>query len=111
MKFLPTVKTEGAKPQLWFGLDVAASLLKALAGAELTVTSMVRPIIAAGAGADSLHPLGQAADLRIRDIPVAVLQRFFELLKAILRPFGFDVVLESDHIHLEYDPKAERVLF
>ena len=107
MKFLPSVKTDGAKPQLWFGLDVAAGLLKALGGPELTVTSMND----GRHSKQTLHDDGLAADLRIRDIPVAILKRFFDLLKAILAPFGFDAVLESDHIHIEYDPKGGRNLF
>ena len=111
MKFLPNVQIEGAKPQLWFGLDVAASLLKWLGGPELTVTSMVRPVISAGAGVNSLHPVGQAVDIRNSDIPGGIYQAFVGLLKKILMPLGFDVVPESDHLHLEYDPKSARFLF
>ncbi len=50
----------------------------------------------------SLHPKGRAIDLRSRELkaPAAT-------VKAIKRELGkdYDVILESDHIHLEYDPK------
>lgn len=50
----------------------------------------------------SLHYEGKAADLRIWGLkdPAAVEKRI-----AILVGTDFDVILEKDHIHVEYDPK------
>jgi len=53
-------------------------------------------------GYASFHPSGRAFDLRL---PVGVnFQRFTADLKKHLG-CKFDVVLESNHIHVEYDPK------
>ena len=54
---------------------------------------------------DSLHYIGRALDFRTRHLtdPLA-----FNIATAIRRALGpdFDVVLEEDHIHIEYDPKG-----
>lgn len=53
---------------------------------------------------NSLHSHGLAIDLRIKNIPFATI---LAITKEIKQDLGneFDVVLESDHIHIEYDPK------
>ena len=56
----------------------------------------------------SLHYRGLAWDFRIwnvKDVPDLV-----KRLKKALDPMYYDVVLEGDHIHLEYDPKQRRGL-
>ena len=59
-------------------------------------------------GPNSLHYKGQALDLRTRHLNEQGLQAVFHKLKEALGS-QFDVVLESDHIHLEYDPKDKPV--
>lgn len=60
-------------------------------------------------GKDSLHygipgdPRCRAVDIRKRNIPALFLDTFLANIKRYLGP-GFDVILESDHIHIEYDP-------
>ncbi len=51
----------------------------------------------------SLHFSGKAIDLRTRDMAAGKEQKVVEALKTKLGN-NFDIVLESDHIHLEYDP-------
>ena len=53
-------------------------------------------------GPNSLHYMGQALDLRTRHLNEQGLQAVFHKLKEALGE-QFDVVLESDHIHLEWD--------
>jgi hypothetical protein len=56
-------------------------------------------------GDNSLHYFGDAMDLRIRHIPAAeTVSRIMVKLKENLGD-NYDVVLESDHIHVEYQPK------
>lgn len=55
-------------------------------------------------GPNSLHYKGKALDLRINTIPSEKLQIVLKELKWALGP-QFDVVLERDHIHVEFDPK------
>ncbi len=52
---------------------------------------------------NSLHYQGKAIDLRISDMPPG---RERDVVRELQRALGsdFDIVLESDHIHLEYDP-------
>lgn len=50
---------------------------------------------------------GFAIDLRTSSLPRTVLQRLVSLLAMDLGP-AYDVVLESDHIHVEFDRRAFR---
>ena len=59
-------------------------------------------------GPNSLHYNGQALDLRTRHINGQGLQLVVDKLKEALGS-QFDVVLESDHIHVEFDPKDKPV--
>lgn len=73
-----------------------------------TITSMVRPVIARGAGARSQHPHGTAADFRTKDkTPEQV-----EALMADLRAAGFEVIDERNtdqpHIHAELPSGGRR---
>lgn len=53
----------------------------------------------------SLHYKGKAIDLRIKNIPTKeIINSIVEELKALLGD-TYDVVLEKDHIHIEFDPK------
>jgi hypothetical protein len=52
----------------------------------------------------SLHVYGGALDFRTRDFAPADLRTFAAEVREELGD-GFDVVLESDHLHVEYDPK------
>jgi hypothetical protein len=52
----------------------------------------------------SKHYEGNAFDIRIIQYLKTHITKLLEQLKKELGP-DFDVVLESDHIHIEYDPK------
>jgi len=53
----------------------------------------------------SKHSTGNGLDYRTRDIPDQIQkEEFADLVSAGLGD-GFDVVLEIDHLHVEYDPK------
>lgn len=56
-------------------------------------------------GNNSLHYRGRAVDTRTYH----VLDRLVNLLRAELGP-DFEVVLEKDHIHIEYDPNHDQVV-
>lgn len=59
-------------------------------------------------GPNSLHYKGQALDLRTRHINGQGLQLVVDKLREALGA-QYDVVLESDHIHVEFDPKDKQV--
>lgn len=73
-------------------------------GLPLVVTSTNEGAHSTG----SLHYSGNACDIRTRDIDIETLQ---ELVKEAKFQLGedYDVVLEPNHIHLEYDPKVRSV--
>ena len=56
-------------------------------------------------GNNSLHYEGKAVDLRTWNVLDALVKQ----LKAHLGP-DYDVVLEKDHIHVELDPKHDRLV-
>ena len=67
---------------------------------EVVVTSVVDGVHSQG----SLHYVGYAADLRIWAIEDNELDEFARGLSEELG-VEFDVVLETDHIHMEFQPK------
>lgn len=103
MMFKETVNRQGVQPCIYWAIGIAEMIYRE-AGFICVVTSMTdshenRP--------NSLHHKGLAVDLRTRHLPAEIRQKVAGSLKAILDPLGFDVVLESDHIHMEYDPKGK----
>lgn len=70
-------------------------------GFDCIVTSISDGVHSAG----SLHYTGHAVDLRIKHLPSrAIAEIIYEDISAHLTK-DYDCVLESDHIHIEYDPK------
>lgn len=54
--------------------------------------------------AGSLHYVGDALDFRTRDVEEAVMTELVATIKERLGE-NYDVVVEADHLHCEYDPK------
>lgn len=52
----------------------------------------------------SLHPSGRACDFRTRHIPPGKLDEIIDTVNSALSS-EFDVVKESNHLHVEYDVK------
>ena len=100
MRWLKTVRFRGIQPQL---------VLAALRVEEICKTYGVACWITSGSDgrhkAASLHPKGLALDFRTRDLMEDDKNGFFHDVKDALG-IEFDVVLELDHLHVEYDPKV-----
>jgi hypothetical protein len=97
----------GVKPELIFNLFLAEPAYQKRAR-PMVVTSLVRP---SGGLGESLHPSGLAADLRIRSIDETWPGGLWEItdveeLAAEIRELcpQCQIVVESDHIHMEYQP-------
>jgi hypothetical protein len=58
-------------------------------------------------GVGSLHGKGKALDFRTRDWPPKKVKAIVSLIEGDLKLTGawYDVVLESDHLHIEWDKK------
>ncbi len=94
------VKVAGMRPEILLGA-VAAERVFEKAGFECTITSCVDGQHMAG----SLHAKGAAIDLRTRHVPHAIeLRQIVDRIKECLGA-EYDVVVETDHLHIEYDPK------
>lgn len=89
---------EGIKPEAIAAWMVAWTVYK---------TFKVDCILTEGTGnhVTGLHPQGLAIDLRIRDFKSRAQAKMAHTkIKDLLGPL-YDCVLESDHLHIEYDPK------
>ena len=99
------VALDDLQPEALSAAEIAKPILEA-AGVDFVVTSTG---LADRAGAksvkDSKHNTGQAFDIRTRDMPDAKEKQ--EVVDQLIEALGddYDVVLESDHIHVEFDPK------
>jgi len=54
----------------------------------------------------SLHPAGLALDFRTRELPSYAVKKIVKEIDAELGDY-YDVVLESTHLHVEYDRKGK----
>lgn len=100
LKLKSDVKVAGMRPELMLALSVAESVY-ATKGYDLTVTS----ICDGTHSRTSLHYCGCAADLRTRDIAPDHHKPLADEIQAALGS-DYDVVLEGDHIHVEFQPKG-----
>lgn len=103
-----SVKIDGFKPQMMFACGMVELAYRHIAGVTAVLTSALdshddRPA--------SLHLKGLAADFRTRTITLEQARAIETLLKVMLGPLGYDVQLEDDHLHVEYDPKPGENLF
>lgn len=95
-----SVEVAGIRPELMFGLYVADEVYRSV-GVDMVVTS----ITDGRHSLTSLHYAGQAADIRIRNLPPNTSPATIaKEIKSRLN-IDFDVVVEPDHIHLEYQPR------
>ena len=95
----PGVRITGMRPAILLAA-VAAERVYAEAGHDLTITACVDGKHTTG----SLHYAGAAIDVRTRDLAPADVQKLIARIKECLGA-DFDVLLEVDHIHIEFQPK------
>ena len=98
------VSMNGIKPEMVMGINIAHGYFESMGIREMVVTS----IVDGRHGSGSLHYVGYAADVRIWAIESDGLAEFTEGLAEELGA-EFDVVLEKDHIHIEFQPKRRGV--
>lgn len=105
MKFKRGVDATDVRHYVWFALGMAEAISRNAGVGEITVTSLRD----GKHSPKSLHYKGLAADIRTRHMSLEERKDVFTQLRTWLDPLGFDTVLESDHIHTEYDPKPGEV--
>lgn len=95
----PGVRITGMRPEILLAA-VAAERVYDKAGFEFTITACVDGKHTTG----SLHYAGAAIDIRTRHVPADKLPNILSQIKECLAA-DFDVLRESDHIHIEFQPK------
>ena len=98
MRLKKGVRIAGLRPEMVLGLMMADKVFHTY-GYEMVITSAVD----SKHGNGSLHFSGAAVDLRTRDLSGTHTGVIINELKYNLG-VDYDVVLESDHIHLEFQP-------
>jgi len=93
------VKILGVKPEAVLAVTICDGVMTKY-GVECVLTSVTD----SKHGRGSFHYLGFAFDLRSRDLTSNERNQVLLDLKDALGP-EFDVVLESDHFHIEWNPK------
>lgn len=95
----PGVKLTNLQPQILLAMIVAESVYHSFQ-TEFVITS----VDDSKHGATTLHGKGMAFDCRTRDLSKEDAKLVVYNIKQRLGN-DFDVILESDHIHIEYDEK------
>ena len=98
MDLKPGVRISGIRPELVLALILIEPVAYKF-NTQLTITS----ISDGKHGANSLHYKGLAVDIRTRNIEAERRKKFTDAVHAAIGD-EFDVVLESDHLHVEFDP-------
>jgi hypothetical protein len=100
IRLKPGVSIVGIKPEISMALPIIASVYQVF-GVDTVVTAGTDGKHRVG----SLHYSGNALDIRTRNIATAAEKH--EMCAKIAEALGkdFDVVLESTHLHVEFDPK------
>lgn len=97
VKIPPSFK--GIQPEMTGAFPIIENVFQSF-GVEAILTSGTEGQHMPG----SLHPKGFATDWRSRHVPDRFRPDLVEMLKEKLGK-EFQVILEKDHIHIEFDPK------
>lgn len=103
MRVKAGVELDGVQWPLWLAAGIADALKQGMGYGEATITSGRDGGDAWGPArvASSAHPGGGAIDLRTRDMDPHAAQQWAQQLQFAIAPYGFRVLLEADHIHIE----------
>ena len=94
------VDVTGLRPEMVPALLAAYGIRAVLLGGDLVLTSAREGDHRSG----SRHFVGLALDFRTRDLLPRERSRFASELRAALGD-QYDVLLEGDHLHVEFDPR------
>lgn len=95
-----SVSLEGVSWRMFVAAVVAEAIWKKHGAAELVITSANDGKHKSG----SLHYQGCALDFRIYNLPKRLWATVTRELQEALGDDLYDVVLEKDHVHCEFDP-------
>lgn len=98
----PGTSTVGVAPELAFGMVIISGVFH-----ERGVPCVVTSCTDGTHGVGSLHYIGSAVDLRLPSRFTSTPESDPAMVRDLKSALGdeWDVVLETDHIHAEHDPK------
>ena len=97
-------RPRGITPEIVLAMTIAGSLYgKMFHGEDMVITSMAEVLPFRKKG--SKHLSGNAFDIRTRNMTSDLIRPFADQLGEALGT-DYDVVVESNHIHVEFDPSA-----
>lgn len=94
----PGVRARGINPEMVLALMVVGSILEA-GGVDLVITSIIDGVHSRG----SLHYVGNAVDIRSRDMGDMEGGLAEDCRQAL--GMDYDLVQEGNHWHIEFQPK------
>lgn len=98
----PGATMNGVEPEMMFVVQVACRIWQQIGVPDLVITSGTDGSHSRG----SLHYVGYALDFRRRNFPNdREVERAASMLRTCLGA-EYDVVVESTHIHVEFQPKS-----
>ena len=98
INFKKGVRLRGLQPEMLTAIDILAEVFERN-NLPLTLTSARE----GNHGSHSHHYKGLAVDIRVWDIADSV-DAYASYMREALGP-DYEVVVESDHIHVEFDPQ------
>lgn len=104
IKLKAGVRMQGVRPELSLGITIAAfAFFYATGGKAMIITS----IMEGAHSVTSLHYAGQAFDVRTTRDAHLTFEQAEAATGAMKDALGsdFDVILEDNHIHVEYQPR------
>ena len=93
------VSINGVKPEIVYAMERAGDIWDKF-NKDLVVTS----VCDGEHNTNSLHYVGYACDLRTNSLSESQLKRAVDMLRNCLGK-QYDIVLDSDHCHLEFQPE------
>ena len=105
------VRFANVSPPLYFAMGVAEVVLYLYSPTGFVVTSLddsSHKETSLHYSKNSPDKMCRAFDVRTRSMKSEEIAVVHRELREFLSPLGFDVVLEVDHIHVEFDPKEGR---
>lgn len=100
LKFKTNVKINGIKPEACIIITVVHSIYSVH-----DIACEVTSVTEGKHSRTSLHYIGHAVDFGIKNLGTVFAKEILEDIKTALTD-EFDVLLEKDHIHVEFQPKG-----
>ena len=92
-------KVNGIRPEMVLAYAMIQPIFK-----KLGIDCVITEATGATHNEGSLHYVGLAIDIRNRDIPVDI-QAWLQVKLQNILGSQYEVLLESDHYHIEFQPK------